>query len=69
MKSNLWEPIAVSRTYLYDTMRMSEKRKSNATDVFIDIDSYVPGKESEKQTITLSFTLQNGAWYLNSATY
>ena len=69
MKSNLWEPIAVSRTYLYDTMRMSEKRKSNATDVFIDIDSYVPGKESETQTITLSFTLQNGAWYLNSATY
>lgn len=69
MKSNTWEAVGVSRIYLYDTMRMSEKRKSNATDVFIDIDSYVPGKESETQTITLSFTLQNGAWYLNSATY
>ncbi len=69
MKSNIWTAIQVSRVYLYDTMRMSEKRKSNATDVFIDIDSYVPGKESETQTITLSFTLQNGAWYLNSATY
>ncbi|MBR2010341.1 MAG: hypothetical protein IKA06_01135 [Clostridia bacterium] len=69
MKSNMWKPVPVSRIYLYDTMRMSEKRKSNATDVFIDIESYVPGKESEKQTITLSFTLQNGSWYLNSATY
>ena len=69
MKSNTWEAVEVARVYLYDTMRMSEKRKSNATDVFIEIDSYVPGKESDVQTITVSFTLQNGSWYLNSATY
>lgn len=69
MKSNIWTAVNVSRGYLYDTMRMSEKRKSNATDVYIDIDSYVPGKEGETQTITLAFTLQDGAWYLNSATY
>ena len=69
MKSNTWQAVDVSRVYLYDTMRMSEKRKSNATDVFLEIDSYVPGKEGEIQTITVSLTLQRGLWYLNSATY
>ena len=69
MKSNTWQAREVARVYLYDTMRMSEKRKSNATDVFLEIDSYVPGKESDVQTVTVSFTLQNGSWYLNSATY
>ncbi len=69
MKSNTWKAAEVARVYLFDTMRMSEKRKSNAKDVFIEIDSYVPGKEDTVQTITVSLTLQSGSWYLNSATY
>jgi len=69
MKSNTWKAAPVERVYLFDTMRMSEKRKSNAKDVFIEIDSYVPGKEDAVQTITVSLTLQDGLWYLNSATY
>ena len=69
MKSNTYEGASVARTYLFDTMRMSEKRKSNAKDVFVDIDTYVPGKESEVVTITVGLTLQGGLWYLNSPTY
>ncbi|MBR7111835.1 MAG: hypothetical protein IKC75_02780 [Clostridia bacterium] len=69
MKSNTWKAANVSRAYLFDTMRLSEKRKSNAKDVFIDIDTYVPGNEGVIQTLTVSFTLQAGQWYLNSATY
>ena len=69
MKVNTYEGAAVARTYLFETMRMSKKRKSNAKDVFVDIDTYVPGKESEIVTITVAFTLQDGLWYLNSPTY
>ena len=69
MKSNTWQAVSVSRVYLYDTMRMSEKRRSNARDVFLDIDTFVPGSEDKKETITVSLTLQNGSWFLNSATY
>ena len=69
MKSNTWKAAEVERVYLYDTMRMSEKRKSNASDVYVEIDSYVPGREDVIQTITVSLTLQEGTWYLNSATY
>ncbi len=69
MKSNTEKGVSVARTYLFDTMRMSEKRKSNAKDVFVDIDTYVPGKESEVVTITVGLTLQGGLWYLNSPTY
>ena len=69
MKSNTWKAASVERVYLYDTMRMSEKRKSNASDVYVEIDSYVPGHEDVIQTITVSLTLQDGTWYLNSATY
>lgn len=69
MKSNTWKAAEVARVYLFDTVRMSEKRKSNAKDVFLEIDSYVPGKENVIQTITVSLTLQDGLWYLNSATY
>lgn len=69
MKSNTYEGVSVARVYLYDTMRMSEKKKSNAKDVFLDIDTYVPGKENEIVTITVALTLQDGLWYLNSPTY
>ncbi len=69
MKSNVWQPVSVARVYLYETMRMSKHRRSNARDVFIDIDTYVPGNEEKKETITVSLTLQNGSWFLNSATY
>ncbi len=69
MKSNTYKAASVARTYLFETMRMSEKRKSNAKDVFVDIDTYVPGKENEIVTITVALTLQDGLWYLNSPTY
>lgn len=69
MKSNTWQAVSVARVYLFDTMRMSERRRSNARDVFIDIDTYVPGNEEKKETVTVSLTLQNGSWFLNSATY
>ena len=69
MKSNLWKPASVSRVYLFDTIRMSESRKSKRTDVYIDIDTYVPGDEANIKTVTVSITLQNGSWFLNSATY
>ena len=69
MKSNLWKPASVSRVYLFDTMRMSESRRSKRTDVYIDIDTYVPGDEGNIKTVTVSITLQDGSWYLNSATY
>lgn len=69
MKVNTYEGVSVARTYLLETMRMSEKRKSNAKDVFVDIDTFVPGKESEIVTLTVALTLQDGLWYLNSPTY
>lgn len=69
MKSNTQKGVSVARVYLYDTMRMSASRKSNATDVFVDIDTFVPGKESEKTTITVALTQQDGTWFLNSPTY
>ena len=70
MKLNTDAGASVARTYLFETMRMSEKRKSNAKDVFVDIDTYVPGKESEILTVTVALTLQgDGLWYLNSPTY
>ena len=69
MKVNAYEGASVARTYLFDTMRMSEKRRSNAKDVFVDIETYVPGRENERETITVALTLQDGMWYLNSPTY
>ncbi len=69
MKSNTWKAASVARVYLYDTIRMSEERRSNAKDVYLDVDTYVPGNENEIETITVSLTLQNGNWFLNSATY
>lgn len=69
MKSNTWKAAPVARVYLFDTMRMSESRKSKRTDVYIDIDTYVPGNEGQIETVTVSITLQNGSWFLNSATY
>ncbi len=69
MKVNTYGGAAVARTYLFDTMRMSEKRRSNAKDVFVDIDTYVPGNESVRETITVALTLQDGMWYLNAPTY
>ncbi|MBQ9802913.1 MAG: hypothetical protein IJW51_07595 [Clostridia bacterium] len=69
MKSNLWKPAEVGRVYLFDTMRMSEERRSKRTDVYIDIDTYVPGDEANVTTVTVSLTLQDGGWFLNSATY
>ena len=69
MKSSTYKAASVARTYLFETMRMSERRKSNAKDVFVDIDTYVPGKENEIVTITVALTLQDGLWYLNSPTY
>ncbi|MBQ3063448.1 MAG: hypothetical protein IJC99_01415 [Clostridia bacterium] len=70
MMLNTEKGVSVARTYLFETMRMSEKRKSNAKDVYVDIDTYVPGKEGEIMTITVALTLQDdGLWYLNSPTY
>lgn len=69
MKSNLWKSADVARVYLFDTMRMSESRKSKRTDVYIDIDTYVPGDEANLKTVTVAITLQNGSWFLNAATY
>lgn len=69
MKSNLWQPAKVERVYLFDTMRMSEERRSKRTDVYVDIDTYVPGDEANVTTVTVSLTLQAGGWFLNSATY
>lgn len=69
LKSNRWQAADVARVYLFDTMRMSETRKSRSTDVYLDIDTYVPSKPEEIVTVTVSITLQNGNWFLNSATY
>ncbi len=69
MKSNKWKSVDVARVYLFDTMRMSEKRKSKSTDVYLDIDTYVPGEPTKIITVTVSLTLENGNWFLNSATY
>ena len=69
LKSNRWKAAEVARVYLFDTMRMSESRRSRSTDVYLDIDTYVPSKPDEIVTITVSITLQNGNWFLNSATY
>lgn len=69
LKSNKWKSVSVARVYLFDTMRMSESRKSNATDVYLDIDTHVPGDPASIITVTVSLTLENGNWFLNSATY
>ena len=69
MKSNQWKAVPVSRVYLFDTIRMSETRKSKSTDVYLDIDTYVPENPQNIQTVTVSLTLENGNWFLNSATY
>lgn len=69
LKSNKWKSVSVARVYLFETMRMSESRKSNATDVYLDIDTYVPSDPLSIITVTVSLTLENGNWFLNSATY
>jgi hypothetical protein len=69
MKSNQQKGINVNRVFLLETMRMSEKRKSNATNVFVDIDTHLQGDPSSAMTVTVSFFLQDGLWYLNSPTY
>ena len=68
-KSNLWKPIKTGRVFLFDTMRMSSEKKSNATDVYVEIDTYMPGNESEITTLTVALTLQDGSWFLNSPTF
>ena len=70
MKANSEQAgVNVNRVFLLETMKMSEKRKSNATNVFVEIDTYLADKPDEHLTVTVSLYLQDGLWYLNSPTY
>ena len=70
MKSNSEQKsVDVKRVFLFETMRMSEKKKSNATNVFVDMDTYLESKPDERLTVTVALYLQDGLWYLNSPTY
>lgn len=55
------------RIYDYGTMEIVEP--SNATYVNVDIESYTIDKPENRQTVRLSFTYENGNWYLDSPTY
>ncbi len=69
LKSNTQEAKNVDRVYLYDTMRYSEKKRSHADYVYVEIETYLRGHEDERTTVRISLTLQNGKWMLDAPTF
>lgn len=61
-----------TRTYLYDTMKIT--KKSTGTVLYVSVDSFLPSSDNdgdpEIMNVTLSFVKNaEGAWRLNTPTY
>lgn len=56
------------RVYLYDTARI-DRSNSNDTLVVVEFSTYLPSAPNDIETAKVSFTLQDGVWYLASPTY
>lgn len=68
MMSNTVEPL-ITETRVFDFSTAKMVKPSNAKYVTISIESYLPSDPSNRVTVRLSMTLQNGSWMLDSATY
>lgn len=58
--------ITAKRIYDYDSMKVV--RPSNGSKITVEIDSHLEG-ETENLTVRLSFSKQDGEWYLDSPSY
>lgn len=68
-KSNTYAPLYIEeRVYLFDTAEILYWQSTNK-EVCISIDSYLPSNPDKIQNLTLTLTLQNGVWYLDSPTF
>ena len=66
---NTFEPLFEEhRVYLYDTARI-DRSNSNDTSVVVEFSTYLPSAPDDIVLAKLSFTLQDGVWYLASPTY
>lgn len=66
---NTFEPLfAERRVYLYDTAKI-DRSNSNDSMVVVEFSTYLPSAPEKYVTSKLTFTLQDGIWYLASPTY
>ena len=68
MQSNTYDAlITEQRQFDFSTAKMV--KPSNREYVNIEIESYLPSKPEDRQTVRISMILQDGTWMLDSATY
>ncbi len=66
---NTYEPLfSEKRVYDFSTAQIV-KWGSNSKFVRVSIESYLPSKPSERVTLEIDLTLQDGTWYLDSPTF
>ena len=66
---NTYEPLFTERrVYLYSSARIN-RANSNSSMVVVDFYSYLPSDPTVVDTASLTFTLQDGVWYLATPTY
>ena len=66
---NTFEPLFTERrVYLYNTARI-DRANSNDTTVVVEFESYLPSSPDKITPTKVSFSLQDGVWYLSAPTY
>lgn len=68
MKSNTYEPL-ISERRIYDFSTAEIVKRSNSKYLTVQIESYLESAPDDRLTVKLTMTLQDGEWYLDSATY